>query len=300
MKILLTGVSGQVGRALAVPLRALGEVIGAERKLLDLADSASIERAIRQFEPDLIINPAAYTAVDRAESEPDLAMRINAEGPATLAREAARTGARLVHFSTDYVFDGRKSGPYLESDPTAPASAYGRSKLAGELAIAASGCRHLVLRTSWVYDLTGANFLRTMFRLSGEREELRVVDDQVGAPTSSAAIAQGCAQAVQQWLLNDSSRDDGIYHMTCAGQTTWCGFARAIMVRLPQIAGALGVNPPARAPRVSGIKTQDYPTAAQRPANSVLDNSKLQTNFGVTMPPWEQALDSLIATGTKA
>lgn len=300
MKILLTGVSGQVGRALAVPLRALGEVIGAERKLLDLADSASIERAIRQFEPDLIINPAAYTAVDRAESEPDLAMRINAEGPATLAREAARTGARLVHFSTDYVFDGRKSGPYLESDPTAPASAYGRSKLAGELAIAASGCRHLVLRTSWVYDLTGANFLRTMFRLSGEREELRVVDDQVGAPTSSAAIAQGCAQAVQQWLLNDSSRDDGIYHMTCSGQTTWCGFARAIMVRLPQIAGALGVNPPARAPRVSGIKTQDYPTAAQRPANSVLDNSKLQTNFGVTMPPWEQALDSLIATGTKA
>jgi dTDP-4-dehydrorhamnose reductase len=300
VKILLTGVSGQVGRALAVPLRALGEVIGAERKLLDLADSASIERAIRQFEPDLIINPAAYTAVDRAESEPDLAMRINAEGPATLAREAARTGARLVHFSTDYVFDGRKSGPYLESDPTAPASAYGRSKLAGELAIAASGCRHLVLRTSWVYDLTGANFLRTMFRLSSEREELRVVDDQVGAPTSSAAIAQGCAQAVQQWLLTDSSRDDGIYHMTCSGQTTWCGFARAIMVRLPQIAGALGVNPPARAPRVSGIKTQDYPTAAQRPANSVLDNSKLQTNFGVTMPPWEQALDSLIATGTKA
>ncbi len=299
MKILLTGVSGQVGRALAVPLRALGEVIGAERKLLDLADSASIERAIRQFEPDLIINPAAYTAVDRAESEPDLAMRINAEGPATLAREAARTGARLVHFSTDYVFDGRKSGPYLESDPTAPASAYGRSKLAGELAIAASGCRHLVLRTSWVYDLTGANFLRTMFRLSGEREELRVVDDQVGAPTSSAAIAQGCAQAVQQWLLNDSSRDDGTYHMTCAGQTTWCGFARAIMVRLPQIAGALGVNPPARAPRVSGIKTQDYPTAAQRPANSVLDNTKLQTNFGVTMPPWEQALDHLIATGAK-
>ena len=300
MKILLTGVSGQVGQALAVPLRTLGEVIGAERKLLDLADSASIERAIRQFEPDLIVNPAAYTAVDRAESEPDLAMRINAEGPATLAREAARTGARLVHFSTDYVFDGRKPGPYLESDPTAPASAYGRSKLAGELAIAASGCRHLVLRTSWVYDLTGANFLRTMFRLSGEREELRVVDDQVGAPTSSAAIAQGCAQAVQQWLLTDSSRDDGIYHMTCSGQTTWCGFARAIMVRLPQIAGALGVNPPARAPRVSGIKTQDYPTAAQRPANSVLDNSKLQTNFGVTMPPWEQALDSLIATGTKA
>ena len=183
---------------------------------------------------------------------------------------------------------------------SSPASAYGRSKLAGELAIAASGCRHLVLRTSWVYDLTGANFLRTMFRLSGEREELRVVDDQLGAPTTSAAIAQGCAQAVQQWLLNDSSRDDGIYHMTCAGQTTWCGFARAIMVRLPQIAGALGVNPPARAPRVSAIKTQDYPTAAQRPANSVLDNTKLQTNFGVTMPPWEQALDSLIATGAKA
>jgi dTDP-4-dehydrorhamnose reductase len=300
MKILLTGVSGQVGRALARPLLALGDVIGAERKLLDLADTASIERAIRQFEPDLIINPAAYTAVDRAESEPELAMRINAEGPAVLAREAARTGARLVHFSTDYVFDGSKSAPYLESDPTSPSSVYGRSKLAGELAIAASGCRHLVLRTSWVYDLAGANFLRTMYRLSGEREELRVVDDQRGAPTTSTAIAQGCTNALQQWLQDDTPRRDGVYHMTCAGQTTWCGFARAIMARLPQIAAALGTPPPTRAPRVSAIRTEDYPTAARRPANSVLDNSKLQTHFAVMMPTWEQALDSLIETGTSA
>ncbi|MEK9777164.1 MAG: dTDP-4-dehydrorhamnose reductase, partial [Quisquiliibacterium sp.] len=196
MRILLTGVEGQVGRALAKPLGAFGQVVLADETVLDLANNASIEAAIREIAPDLIVNPAAYTAVDRAESEPQLAMQVNATGPEVLAREALRIGARLVHFSTDYVYDGAKPEPYLESDPASPGSAYGLSKLAGDLAIAASGCRHLVLRTAWVYDLTGANFLRTMFRLSTERDELRVVDDQHGAPTSSAAIAQGCAQVL--------------------------------------------------------------------------------------------------------
>jgi dTDP-4-dehydrorhamnose reductase len=304
VKILVTGTSGQVGHELLRTLAPLGEVVGLDRAALDLASPDAIRHAMRRLQPALVFNPAAYTAVDRAESEPELAMRVNGVAPGVLAEECARLRARLVHFSTDYVFDGTKAGPYTEDDPPAPASAYGRSKLAGERAVAESGCRHLILRTSWVYGLRGGNFLKTMFRLSREREELRVVDDQRGAPTTSAAIAQACATLARRWLAAQDADAgdagaalDGLYHMTCAGSTTWCGFARAIVGRLDAVARALGEPAPARRPGVAAIRTADYPTPASRPANSVLDNRRLAESFGVALPHWEAALDALIAAG---
>lgn len=295
MRILVTGATGQVGRELLGALVPLGEVIGADREAIDLASPDSIRAALRRLAPALIVNAAAYTAVDRAESEPELAMRVNGVAPGVIADEARGLGARLVHYSTDYVFDGAKDGPYAEDDPTAPLSVYGRTKLAGEHAVAASGCRHLILRTSWVYGLHGSNFLRTMFRLAGERDELRVVDDQRGAPTTSRAIAQASARVAQRWLAHDHDAADGVYHMSCAGATTWCGFARAIVARLDAVAAALGEPAPARRPAVTPIRTADYPSAARRPANSLLDNGRLARGFGVTLPPWEAALDALLA-----
>jgi dTDP-4-dehydrorhamnose reductase len=333
MKILVTGVSGQVGHELLRALAPLGEVVGADRAMMDLASPDAIRQAMRQVAPALVFNPGAYTAVDRAESEPELAMQVNGVAPGVLAEECARLGARLIHFSTDYVFDGTKPGPYTEDDAPAPASAYGRSKLAGEQAVAAVGGRHLILRTSWVYGLRGGNFLKTMFRLARERDELRVVDDQRGAPTTSLAIAQACALVTARWLAQDESGSsggsagnaepgrppageagagegsgdagtgansatiaDGVYHMTCAGTTTWCGFARAIVDRLDAVARALGEPVPDRRPRVTAIRTADFPTPARRPANSVLDNGKLARACDVTLPHWEAALDALIGS----
>lgn len=295
MRILVTGVSGQVGHELLGTLAPLGEVIGADRASLDLASPDAIRATLRRLSPALIVNPAAYTAVDRAESEPELAMQVNGVAPAVIAEEARRLGARLIHYSTDYVFDGAKDAPYTEDDPTAPLGAYGRSKLAGERAVASSGCRHLILRTSWVYGLRGSNFLRTMFRLAREREELRVVDDQRGAPTSSRAIAQASARVAQRWLALGDDSADGVHHMSCAGATTWCGFARAIVDRLDAIATALGEPVPAHRPAVVPIRTADYPTAARRPANSLLDNGRLARSFGVALPHWQAALDALLA-----
>ena len=300
MRILVTGVTGQVGRDLLGALAPLGEVTGLNRSQLDLGSPDSIRAAMRRFEPELIFNPAAYTAVDLAESEPDAAMQVNGVAPGVIAEEALRLGARLVHYSTDYVFDGRKAEPYREDDAVAPLGVYGRTKLAGERAIAAVGCRHLVLRTSWVYSLHGRNFLTTMHRLARERDELRVVDDQHGAPTSSAEIARASASLVARWLDDGAgsaaSRPvaDGVYHMTCAGSTTWCGFARAIVARLPDVALALGAPAPERIPKVTPITTADFPTPARRPANSVLDNAKLQATFGVALGSWQGALDALL------
>jgi dTDP-4-dehydrorhamnose reductase len=241
---------------------------------LDLADTPPLVATVRALQPEVIVNAAAYTAVDKAETERDLAFAVNATAPRVLAEEAKRIGALLVHYSTDYVFDGGKADPYVEEDATRPINAYGASKLAGEQAIQASGCRHLILRTSWVYGPRGKNFYLTMLRLAKERSELKVVDDQRGVPTSSLEIARATAT-----LLDKGAQ--GLYHMTAAGETSWCGFARAILERA-------GIATP-----VVPIRTQDYPTPAARPPNSRLDCSKLRAAHGVSLAPWERALDEV-------
>jgi dTDP-4-dehydrorhamnose reductase len=271
LRILLTGATGQVGWELRQTLAPLGEVKAFDRFGLDLADVPQLVAAVRALLPELIVNGAAYTSVDKAESERDAAFAINATAPRVLAEEAKRIGAFLVHYSTDYVFDGTKPTPYVEDDAPNPINVYGESKLAGEQAIAKSGCRFLVLRTSWVYGPRGKNFYLTMRRLAAERPELRVVDDQVGAPTSSLAIARATAQ-----LLEKGAR--GLYHMTAAGSTSWCGFARAIL----RHAGA--------ATPVAPIRTEDYPTPAKRPRNSRLDCSRLREDTGVALASWEEQL----------
>ena len=273
MRILLTGPTGQVGAALLKTLPSLGEVVAHERSELDLANPDSIRTAVRRVRPDVLVNAAAYTAVDRAESEEPLAFRINAEGPAVLAEEAAKLGALLVHFSTDYVFDGEKTEPYTETDEPNPVNAYGSSKRAGEDAIRRSGCRHLIFRTSWVYGATGNNFMLTMLRVAREGKPLRVVDDQHGAPTSSRALARASAQVLAK--LGDQS---GTYHMSAAGSTTWHGFAAAIFE-----ASRLSVD-------LSPISSTAYAARARRPRNSVLDNTKLATQFGLRLVPWRDAL----------
>jgi dTDP-4-dehydrorhamnose reductase len=269
MKVLVTGVTGQVGSAL-LPRLAAHHVVAASHAELDLSNAASIVQAVRAARPDVILNCAAYTAVDRAETEPLVAHAVNAEAPRILASEAKRLGALLVQYSTDYVFDGEKAAPYIEDDPTHPLGIYGATKLAGEQAIAASGCRSLVLRTSWVYAARGKNFLLTILRAAKERPELRVVNDQFGAPTSAAAIADGTLR-----LLNEEA--EGTFHMTCAGRTTWYEFAAEI-VRCAGLAA-----------RVTAITSAEYPTAARRPRNSVLDNAKLAKVLGWSMPGWREA-----------
>jgi dTDP-4-dehydrorhamnose reductase len=241
-----------------------------------LRDAARIGEAVRAANPDVIVNAAAYTAVDKAESEGDLAFAVNAVAPGILAEEARRSGTLLVHYSTDYVFDGSKPTPYVEDDAPNPLNVYGASKLAGERAIAASGCRHLILRTSWVYGPRGSNFLLTILRVARERPELRVVDDQIGAPTSSRAIAHATAQVLRPGA-------HGTYHLSAAGQVSWCGFARAILARA-------GVATP-----VVPIRSEDYPTAAKRPRNSLLENSRLRADFGVALAPWEAGLEEVMA-----
>jgi len=261
--------------------RSRADVVLAGRDECDLASEQSIRDLVRRVNPDVIINPAAYTAVDLAEREPELCFAINAAAPRVLAEEAARLGALLVHYSTDYVFDGEKPEPYLETDPIHPVSVYGASKAAGEAAIAETAGRYLVLRTSWVYRAQGKNFLRTMLRLGAERPELRVVDDQIGAPTSASAIATATAQLVEQ----HPDPSPGIYHMTAGGSTSWCGFAREIF------ASGVLANPP----QVQAIPSSAYPTPAKRPANSVLSNDKFTHTFGFRLPHWKQQLEEVLA-----
>jgi dTDP-4-dehydrorhamnose reductase len=297
MKLLLFGGNGQVGSELRRSLGSLGDVVATTRSGV-LEDGTACERAdfdapeslpalIDRIAPDIVVNAAAHTAVDRAESEADAAFRANAQAPRAIAEACARRGARLLHYSTDYVFDGRGTRPYREGDPTAPASVYGASKLAGEEAIRASGAPHLILRTAWVYAAHGKNFLRTMLRLADERDELRVVADQLGTPTPAALIADATAQ-----LLVQAVTRSGTWHLTATGATTWHGFAEAIM----QGAHARGLI--ARVPRVLPIATVDYPTPAARPAYSVLDCSALQRDFGIALPDWQEGLALTLDTLT--
>lgn len=286
--ILLTGSTGQVGWELQRSLASVGRVVAPGRDVLDLARPLSLAKVIRELRPDLIVNPAAYTAVDQAESEPELAQVINADSAAVLAHEAARLRITLVHFSTDYVFDGGLAAAYRETDSPNPLGAYGQTKLAGELAIQASGADHLILRSSWVYGLRGKNFLLTMQRLARERETVGVVDDQVGAPTWARAIAEATSQALALWLAPGATEDDrrqlsGVYHMSCRGQTSWHGFAQAIFEHL-KLRGE-------KVARLTAIKTADYPLPARRPASSVLCSDQLLHTFGVSLPHWQQALE---------
>jgi dTDP-4-dehydrorhamnose reductase len=286
MKILLLGKAGQVGGALTPLLRQLagssaGEaVVTLGRADVDLSDAAALAQAVQRVQPSLIVNAAAHTAVDRAETESEVAFAINAVAPGVLAAQAAKLNALLVHYSTDYVFDGSQRTPYRESDPTHPLGVYGESKLAGEQAVEASGCRHLLLRTSWVYDSTGRNFLTTMLRLAKQHGKLRVVGDQHGSPTSAALIAEATVHLIR-CALDQPDLAGGLYHLTAQGQTTWHGFAQAIMRKA-------GLDIP-----IEAITTADYPTPAKRPAYSVLNCGKLQTQFNYRLPDWQQALDAL-------
>jgi dTDP-4-dehydrorhamnose reductase len=283
-KILVTGVNGQVGHALqqAFTKHAV-DIVALDRSQLDLTDLSAIRRVVQNIEPDLIINPAAYTAVDKAESEPELAYAINATAPQALAEQAAKLNARLIHFSTDYVYAGNKQGVYIESDPTQPLSIYGKSKLAGEEAIRATGIPHLIFRTSWVYGAYGKNFMNTILRLAAERDELRVVADQFGAPTSSNSIAQAVLTAIDTW-----QQQTGTYHLVNFGETSWHGFAQAIVEEYAKLAMLPSLKVSAQ--HIHAITTQDYPTPAVRPANSRLHCEKLKQDFGVTLADWRVAL----------
>ena len=277
MRILLLGKNGQIGWELHRTLAPLGAVMALGPEQLDLSNPDGIADAVRSAAPDAIVNAAAYTAVDRAETERDLSHAINARAPEALAEAARRAGAYLVHYSTDYVFDGSKQTPYVEDDPVNPLNVYGESKVAGERAIAASGCQYLVLRTSWVYGARGNNFLLTIRRLASTRNELRIVDDQHGAPNWSRALAEATAAMLAYGLRRE--RPVGIYHLSSRGRTSWHGFTKAILERL-------GLER-----TVVPIRTEDYPLPAKRPSNSLLDTTKLERDFGIVLPDWREALD---------
>lgn len=282
--ILVTGVDGQVGYELLRSLQGLGRVVACNRAVLDLSDPSAIRSFVRETKPSIIVNPAAYTAVDKAETDIEAATRLNADAPRVFAEEAARSGAVLIHYSTDYVFDGTKEGPYGEDDATSPQNVYGSSKLAGERAIAETDCAHLILRTSWVYGRRGKNFLLTMLALGAQRPELRVVADQFGAPTwantiaaaTAHIVAQGVAAGTPDWWRERS----GLYHLTSAGKTSWHGFAQAIF----------DMAMPGAGPQVHPIPASEYPVPAKRPANSCLSSAKLAETFGLVLPLWRDAL----------
>ena len=281
MKILVSGHNGQVAQALQQALADLGQVQMLGRDQLDLAHPERIAERVRALAPDLIINAAAHTAVDQAENEPELAFAINAKAPGVFAEEAARLGIPLIHYSTDYVFDGSKATPYTEDDAPNPLGVYGRSKLAGEQAIAAVGAEHLILRTSWVYSRHGRNFLLTMQRLLQEKPELRVVADQIGAPTWAGTIAASTRQLIERWQAGQAG-DWGTYHLTAQGETSWFGFAQAIAEHLENTGKPCATLLP--------IPSSEYPTPARRPLNSRLDCSRLQRQWQVSQPDWRQAL----------
>lgn len=284
MKILITGGAGQVGWELCRSLAIHGDILAPARDEMDLASADSIVSAVRAFRPELIVNAAAYTAVDKAESEIELAMKVNGEAPRILAEEAARLGAGLIHYSTDYVFDGTKAAPYIEEDEVGPINAYGSTKLAGEKAVAEANPAYLILRTSWVYAPRGRNFLLTVLRLARERKELKVVNDQYGAPTPARLIAEATACVVARLSRRAHVNSDqlaemaGVYHLTSAGRATWYEFALEIL-RGNQAS-----------PKIVPIPTEAYPSPAKRPHNSVLDNTRFTETFGIALPDWKAGL----------
>jgi len=307
-KIMLTGKSGQVGGELNAMLGSIADLVAFDHSELDLFKPQGVRQAIRSIRPDIIVNAAAYTAVDRAESDEAAARAINGDAPGVMAEEAKILGATFVHYSTDYVFDGTKRTPYTEDDSPNPQNAYGRTKLAGERAIQQSGAAYLIFRTAWVYDRQGKNFLLTILRLAAQREELRIVDDQIGAPTYAREIAGATARLVQGlWDQGERagslSSVAGIYHMTAAGQGSWHEFAEAILeeasqsAESPWIAKATG-NRRLIARCVVPIKTAEYPTPARRPAYSVLSNRRLAEVFGVELPHWRSQLHTAFLTNS--
>ena len=295
-RILLTGANGQVGWELRRTLSSLGEVIALDSKTMNLADANAVRQKVREFAPNIIVNPAAYTAVDKAESEPDLAHAVNAVAPGVLAEEAGRLGSLLVHYSTDYVFNGSGATPWREDDACDPLNVYGATKLEGERAIQATGCRHLIFRTSWVYGARGSNFLLTMRRLMRERPELKIVADQIGAPTWCRDLAEVTAQVLSQIAspsrVTNQAEPWGIYHMTNSGETSWHGFAEAIQ--------ALDDFDETCAPaHLLPIPSTDYPTPAKRPLNSRLNNDRLDRTFGIRLQDWRAALALCLEASNK-
>ncbi|MCU0773838.1 MAG: dTDP-4-dehydrorhamnose reductase [Ideonella sp.] len=300
MRLLLVGKDGQVGWELQRSLSPLGTLVALGRRAepgrpaLDVTDADAVRAIAEDLRPQVIVNAAAYTAVDRAESEPERAEAVNVHAPAALAEAARRHDALLVHYSTDYVFDGSGATPWREDSPTGPLGVYGRTKLEGELAIQASGARHLIVRTSWVYAARGGNFARTMIRLAGERERLAVVNDQVGAPTGADLIADVTAHLVRAVALqaaDDGEPASGVYHLAAAGQTNWHEYACRVIETARRSGRPVKVEPQAIAP----IRTADYPTPAARPLNSRLDCSRLERRFGLRMPPWQDGVDRMLA-----
>ncbi len=288
-KILLLGANGQLGYALTRQLSLLGELVALGRAQLNLADENAIRMAIQTVQPDLIVNAAAYTAVDQAETDTALAYAINSAAPAILAQEAAKFNAWLLHYSTDYVFDGRKTTAYVEEDATGPLNQYGASKLAGEQAIQANHHRYLILRTSWVYGNHGSNFYKTILKLAQQKPQLNIVADQIGAPTHSLAIASATAAILQHC----TDRQSGLYHLSNAGQTSWHGFAAAMVQHYLQLQPSKAWTPLAL--DTSGLKAisaAEYPVKALRPANSLLNNARLTQQFGIVLPDWRDELHS--------
>jgi dTDP-4-dehydrorhamnose reductase len=283
--ILVTGANGQLGFELARLLPTLGDVVAADRSRLDLADADAVVDVVREARPDLIVNAGAYTAVDLAEKEVDQAAAVNARAPGILAEEAKRIGAVLIHYSTDYVFDGARTTPYPESAPTAPLNVYGATKLEGERAIAAAGGHALIFRTSWVYGLRGRNFLLTIRRLAAERDELRIVADQIGAPNWCRTLAEATVRIVGAGPAALAERA-GLYHLSATGNASWYDFARAILGD-------------AATPRVVPIATTDYPLPARRPAYGVLDTAQFESRFGFALPAWREALARCLASPTE-
>lgn len=288
MKILLFGKNGQVGWELNRSLQPLGEVIALGRKEADFSDPESLRKIVSDISPDVIVNAVAYTAVDKAESEEELATAINGVAPGVLAEEALKTNALFIHYSTDYVFDGTKSSSYVETDEPNPVNAYGRTKLAGEKAVQLSGCDYLIFRTSWVYSARGNNFLSTILRLAQEREELNVVSDQIGAPTSARLIAETTLMCLQKSIKErcDAEFTSDLYQLTASGSTSWHGFARKII----SIAND-SLQMTVRVAKINEVLTRDYPSKADRPCNSKLSSNKLEAYFGLQMPDWVNLLE---------
>ena len=291
MRILLTGKDGQVGFELQRSLAPLGDVVAVDLADCDLSDEKAVRYLVARVRPDVIVNPAAYTAVDRAESDQERAVAVNAVALGIFGEEAAKLGALVVHYSTDYVFEGAKEGPYCEADPTNPQSVYGRTKRDGELALANANPRHLILRTSWVVGAHGGNFAKTMLNLAAERESLSVVADQWGAPTSAALLADIAAQLIRQWQRGgEANFPYGTYHCVASGEANWCDYARFVIGEAIKAAKPIRIQPEA----IMAITTADYPTPARRPSNSRLDTSKFRQTFGLELPRWQAGLDHII------